>query len=53
MLTLIATLAPMLTLLPVMAMVFLPRRARAPVVIRIDGRRYQDAPGMIENEVTP
>jgi hypothetical protein len=50
--TLIATLAPMLTLLPVLAIVFRPRRARAPLVIRIDGRHYRNAPGTIEHEVT-
>jgi hypothetical protein len=47
--TLIATLAPMLTLLPVATIVFTPRRKREPVAIRIDGRRYRNARGTIEH----
>jgi hypothetical protein len=47
---LIAITGPMLTLVPVLAIVFLPRRARAPVAIRIDGRHYRNAPGTIEHE---
>jgi hypothetical protein len=49
---LIATFAPMLTLLPVMAMVFLPRRTPSLRPIRIDGRHYHNAPGTIEHYVT-
>ena len=48
--TLIATLGPMLTLLPVLAVLFAPWHRRAPVAIKIDGRHYRGAPGTIEHE---
>jgi hypothetical protein len=35
--TLIATLGPMLTLLPVLAVLFAPWHRRAPVAIKVDG----------------
>ena len=48
--TLIATLGPMLTLLPVLAVLFAPWHRRGPVAIKIDGRHYRGAPGTIEHE---
>jgi hypothetical protein len=40
----------MLTLLPVLAVLFAPWHRRAPVAIKIDGRHYRGAPGTIEHE---
>lgn len=44
----IAILTPFATLLPVLAIVFSRRGEHAPIAIRIDGRRYRNVTGAIE-----